>query len=341
MSITRQQIEQFANIPAELKEHAQWVLWKREDRLGRMTKVPYSAFGGRASSTNSDTWADYETVVGHLRAHASLFDGIGFALSVEDEYTGVDLDHVIDPDTREIDEWVLPVLWRLHSYTEVTPSRTGLRVFVRGKLPPGGRKHGPFEIYSEGRYLTITGEMVRCGGYAPHHPANNCGPDALPIIYERTEQLAIIHREVFGLPEPEASTPRPVPGVVLLSDRDLLDHAMNAANGPAFRQLWEGNRSGYPSESESDLALCSHLLFWTGGNVAEAGRLFQLSGLMRPKWNERHAADGRTYGDLTLAKALSAMTDFYSGPTSVGSAPSGPAFMEPAGDMVEDFFRGY
>lgn len=330
---------QFENIPAELRQLDQWVCWKREERLGRLTKVPYSAHSGRlASSTNPATWASFIEAVAYYRAHQSRIDGIGFVVTEDDPYIGVDLDHVLDPETNEIDAWAVPVLARLHSYSEISPSGTGVRIFVKGKLPAGGRKHGPFEIYESGRYLTVTGNTIRCGGGA-WCLDNRRDVHPIPYIAERTAVLAAIHEEVFGKPEPTLEPKRPAPGL-MLSDRDLLDHAMNAANGDAFRTLWEGQRAGYQSDSESDLALASHLLFWAGGDTNEASRLFRLSGLYRDKWDERHAADGSTYGDMTLTKALATMTDFYGGNPSVGAAPNGPAFMN-SGNMVEDFFRGY
>jgi putative DNA primase/helicase len=333
----------FQNIPAELQACPQWVCWRREDRLGKMTKVPYSAHTGNtkrlASSTNPATWASFIEVVSYYRAHQSLFDGIGFVVTDADPYVGVDLDHVIDLDTGAMDAWAVNILSRLHSYSEVSPSGTGVRIFVKGSLPAGGRKSGPFEIYESGRYLTVTGNIIDCGGGA-WCLDNEAGRHNLPYIAERTAVLAAIHEEVFGKPEPTTATKRPAPGL-MLSDRDLLDHAMSAANGAAFRSLWEGQRSAYQSDSESDLALCSHLLFWAGGDAHEAGRLFQLSGLMRDKWNERHRGDGTTYGEMTIARALASMTDFYSGAPAVGAAPTGPAFMSNPSDMVEEFFRGY
>ncbi len=285
----------FANIPAELRQYAQWVCWRREDRLGKMTKVPYSALsGGRASSTNPATWASYAGVLAYYQAHRSRFDGIGFVLSDADPFVGIDLDHVVDIPTGHIAEWCLPVILRCASYSEVSPSGTGIRIFVKGKLPSGGRKHGPLELYESARYLTVTGNTL-IGGPA--------------TIEERSDQLAIIHREVFGEPEPAMPTPRATPVFLPANDYELLDRAMNAVNGERFRALWLGNRTGYQSDSESDQALCSHLVYWCNGDTQRADALFRQSGLYRDKWDDRHAADGRTYGQMTIAKALQGLAN--------------------------------
>ena len=71
-----------------------------------------------------------------------------------------------------------------------------------------------------------------------------------------------------------------------------------------IRRLWEGDITGYPSESEADAALCELLAFWGARDPAQLDRLVRRSGLYRPKWDERRGADGATYGQVTIARAL-------------------------------------
>jgi putative DNA primase/helicase len=70
----------------------------------------------------------------------------------------------------------------------------------------------------------------------------------------------------------------------------------------------EDGSSAYASQSEADLALCN-LGTAAGGNADQLDKLFRLSGLYRPKWDERHSSDGQTYGQMTIAKALSGRDD--------------------------------
>jgi hypothetical protein len=101
-----------------------------------------------------------------------------------------------------------------------------------------------------------------------------------------------------------------------LSDEALLARARAARNGPKFARLWSGDVSGYtradgtPDASAADQALCNMLAFYTRDRL-QIDRLFRLSGLVRPKWDERHAADGRTYGEMTVDQALSFVTERY------------------------------
>ncbi len=144
---------------AALQEYPQWVVWRREVRDSKETKIPYRADGkGRASSTDAKTWATYQAACDAYAA--GEYDGIGFVFTQNDPFTGVDLDKCRNPQTGEIKAWAQAIVDRLNSYTEITPSSTGLHVIIKGKLPPGGNRRGNIEFYDHARYFTITGEHL-------------------------------------------------------------------------------------------------------------------------------------------------------------------------------------
>jgi len=89
------------------------------------------------------------------------FDGIGFVLSKKDPFVGWDFDHCRNPDTEEIDLKVREYIELLNSYTEISPSGTGIRIFVKADLPGTRRKKGNIEVYNLGRYLTLTGHRIK------------------------------------------------------------------------------------------------------------------------------------------------------------------------------------
>ena len=150
-----------AGIPDELKAIPQWVGWRYEERLYsrtgelKRTKVPYQLDGRRASSTDSATWTTFEQATAAYQRGG--FSGIGFVVTLEAGIVGVDLDHCRNPETGVIEPWAQLLVDRLGSYSEITPSRTGLRIFVYGHLPSHGRKKGNVEMYDSGRFLTVTG----------------------------------------------------------------------------------------------------------------------------------------------------------------------------------------
>jgi primase-polymerase (primpol)-like protein len=94
--------------------------------------------------------------------------------------------------------------------------------------------------------------------------------------------------------------------------------------------LWEGSNDARSGDwSRADLALVDHPAWWSQGDVAQIDRLFRQSGRMRPKWDEPHSGDGRTYGEIIVDKAMKGRTDFYN--------PNGEAAGEgePAEKVVE------
>jgi putative DNA primase/helicase len=292
-----------SGIPRELKRLPNWVNWTIENRDGKDTKIPINPkTGGQAQSNNSSTWATYDQALKcYKKCENERIQGIGFVPT--NGYVGVDLDHCRDPEAGHIESWAQEIISQLNSYTEITPSGAGVRVWIKGTLPSQGRKKGNIEMYTTGRFFTVTGQHL----------------EGTPIeIHHRENELRAIHSKVFG------NGKKPKSGNSLsLSDVDLIKKAMAAANGDKFNQLWTGDFNNYPSQSEADLALCLLLAFWTGKDPGRIDSLFRQSGLMREKWDEKHFGDGRTYGEATIQTAIEQTTEVYSGPkTNHQDAPS-------------------
>ena len=96
------------------------------------------------------------------------------------------------------------------------------------------------------------------------------------------------------IPVPAAPV-RPKPSPAGISDDEII---ARIGNDPQWNGDWEGS---YPSHSEADLALCCKLAFWTGKDERRMDSLFRVSGLMRPKWDEKHGP--LTYGEEAIRKA--------------------------------------
>jgi putative DNA primase/helicase len=299
----------FNQIPDQLKRLSQWVNWTVEERGGKVTKIPINPkTGGQAQSNNPLTWGTFNAAVERFRkCENDHIEGIGFMLS-GNGLCGLDLDDCIDEDGN-IYPLAKEIVNMANSYTEVTPSGKGLRIFAKGELPTGRRKKADFEVYNSGRFLTVTGNHLE-------------GTPA--TIEQRDKEISEIHRQMFGTKKatpnkentPSSSSPLP-------DDSALLHRAMNAANGERFKKLWEGDSSNHPSPSEADLALCSMLAFWTNNDGNRIDRLFRQSKLMRPKWDEKHFADGRTYGQVTIQKAIEQTHETYSKPETKTTPSTG------------------
>lgn len=145
----------FYSVPAELVGLNRWLVWKGK-------KVPYNASAPsmNASSTDPETWSSFDLAC--TTYEEGGFDGIGFALN-GDGLVGVDLDKcVIDGKPSDA---ALNLLDRIGcGYVEFSPSGTGLRGFGYGPVIKGARGQLDgvnVELYSAGRYLTVTGHPVR------------------------------------------------------------------------------------------------------------------------------------------------------------------------------------
>jgi putative DNA primase/helicase len=83
-------------VPDDLKELDQWVVWRYERRNGKPTKVPCRTSGELASVTNPSTWTSFERALECWRQFPRQYAGIGFVFSAADPYCGIDLDGCID-----------------------------------------------------------------------------------------------------------------------------------------------------------------------------------------------------------------------------------------------------
>lgn len=309
----------YDDLPAELTTGQRFVCWQYQEREGKKTKVPVSPKGGMAKVNTPSTWGTFQEAVSHCEKQG--LSGIGIVLSKNTgpSLVGIDLDHCIDdadnltPEAKEIVE-------TLNSYSEITPSGRGLRVFVKGKLPDGARRKGTIEIYDDLRYLTLTGNHYK----------------GTPRTVEARQEELI---KVWGK---FVSPPAPVKERPAVADRDLPDDelpqkAMSAANGASFGQLWAGDFSEYPSQSEADMALCCHLAFRTGNDAGRIDDLFRQSGLYRPKWDKIHV-QGRTYGEETIRKAIAGTMEVYRGKQERAPDPDTKPPKEPV-DILSQLFR--
>lgn len=144
-----------------LKADRKWVAWRYVQRKGgKPTKPPVNPATGKAAKVSDPTtWGTYEEAV--ARQKADNLPGVGYVMTEDDNLTGGDLDHVRDATTGELVPWAQKVVELAETYTEVSPSGTGLRLFWLGKIAKSVKNDEKgVEVYRDGRYLTITGNHV-------------------------------------------------------------------------------------------------------------------------------------------------------------------------------------
>ena len=153
------------NIPPELSGLRQWVGWVGKPQSGstKLDKIPINPMSGRAaSSTDPKTWGNFEQAMAWYQSQLKrrlFIGGIGFVFSEDDLYCGVDLDHCRDSETGVFRDWPEVLLQKLNSYTEVSPSLEGVKVFCKAKKLKSIKKDN-IEVYFTARFFTVTGRWV-------------------------------------------------------------------------------------------------------------------------------------------------------------------------------------
>jgi hypothetical protein len=143
------------------------VLGTDKDGNPRFDKPPLKLSGDRLVGASHSNPADWTTYTDACAIVAHAIDGAeaaGFVFHDSDPYSGVDFDGCRDPETGAIAEWAKVWIDRLNSYTEISVSGTGVKVWVRGKLPKAIihklGEHKGIEIYSRQRYFWMTGNRL-------------------------------------------------------------------------------------------------------------------------------------------------------------------------------------
>ncbi len=168
---------------ADLKLLPQWVGYTA-------AKVPMNPHNGRAAASNNpDSWLTAAQAWAAKKRHN--WAGVGYVFTIAAGVVGVDLDKCIDADGHLSDE-ARQIVQMLNSYTERSPSGTGLHILARGSIPHSVKQVG-FEMYNELRYFTVTGNVYG-------DPRD---------IEERDDELLALHAtyaEVRSTPEPFTPT---------------------------------------------------------------------------------------------------------------------------------------
>lgn len=239
------------NVPQELRDRPQWCLWK----IGGGRKLPLSHRGGYASCTDPDTWATFEVAARVFLHNAHVCRGFNFACG--DGLGGLDLDGVVAAD-GSMSPMMTLFLGHLNSYTELSPSGTGLRVFFLYEEPHENRKAGAVELYFNRHFLSVTGDLYQ-------------GRDRLAVADVGAERILTALRPRKPL------LPRLPVREVTQDDNELLEKMFRSKSGHRIHSLWCGETQ-HKSASESDMALMSHLAYWTAGDTERMIRLFLSSG---------------------------------------------------------------
>ena len=312
-----------------LKQIPNWVSYKIEwdAQRERKRKIPLNPHDGTNAKANDPaTWGTYEEAMTYAiecaRKQGTSFGqyfGVGFEFGGSG-YAGIDLDHVVKSDGT-LKDFAREIVDMVNSYTEYSPSGTGLHILFRldrplSELCTRNRNDGiGLEIYDAGRYFTVTGK-----------PYGELRP-----IAERTEAILEVCKKYMKQEEErrKQATPTVNPPRASLSDSELLDKMFRSQHGRDIEALYRGDTSAYDGDaSRADEALCFYLAYWTNNDPNRIDSLFRQSGLYRAeKWDKKHYKTGETYGDHTIREAIKKVPEWT--PTSKRVDRQGEGIKDP------------
>jgi putative DNA primase/helicase len=128
---------------------------------GENSNLPQTGVFARTNAPG--LWGRFEEALHACEWGRWGYAGIGFLFTCKDPYVGIDMDHCRDPKTGSMEPWAQEIIDEARSYTENSPSGTGLHIIVKMKEKPPGlnkRKFGDIEIFVASVYLTFTGDHL-------------------------------------------------------------------------------------------------------------------------------------------------------------------------------------
>jgi len=191
----KEMIPDKANLPLELVELKQFILWFEEGEGEKRDKVPAAPWSTghwkAASPTDPSNWTDFNTALEYAGKKEGY--GIGFSFKPEGGLVGIDLDNCIAEE--KIDEKASKIIKDANSYAEISPSGRGVHILMKGILPgviKNDKEH--VEVYDRDRYFTLTGR--RCT-FTPAQLSENYG--LLEKLYKKygtkTEPIMLANNE--------------------------------------------------------------------------------------------------------------------------------------------------
>lgn len=309
---------------AAMAPYRQWMLFKlvpSRRNPGKMDKLPcHPITGDVVTAHDSANWTTAEHAVVAANALGGRF-GVAFVLTQEDPFWFLDIDGAAMHDGSWSELAQAMLTYFAGCAVEVSSSGSGLHIIGSGAhlIPPHGKKNisSRLELYTTRRFIALTGNhAMGDSGFTP--PLVNlqwlAGTYFPPSAAENSEG------ELSS--EPVKEWRGPEDDEVLLRRALRSGAARSAFGGQAsFADLWDANEEAlarsYPPDpggalpwdgSSADMALASHLAFWTGRHGERIRRLMERSALVRDKWDREDYIVG------TIARACALTTKVLQDP---------------------------
>ncbi|MFZ5483733.1 MAG: DUF3987 domain-containing protein [Pseudomonadota bacterium] len=174
------------NIPQALRDRPQWLVWRFEQKDGekKPRKVPYYCNGRRRTGEQGSPEDRAHLVEHATAAKAGDASGVGFAFLPGDGLIGIDLDHCRDPKSGELTDRARAIVEACASYTELSPSGTGLHIYCLGETETFKSNDIGVEVFCGRQFFTVTGTHLE----GTPLEVNPIPPEALRRLRATVEQ---------------------------------------------------------------------------------------------------------------------------------------------------------
>ncbi len=294
----------------DLKIKSQWCNWELRAEKGKVPLNPHNLKSG-AKTNDYRTWGTYKQVKRNNIGIGVMFDNMLCGIDID----GTDNHTVVNSLQAEIVEYFKDI-----TYIETSPSGAGVHILFRFDMN---------ELPLEPKFDKKTGEVTSYtldSNYYQKNPHNGieCYFSGITKRYftftgnqiSTTNEIAILPQtEIFAFLDKYMIKPikngKTKQNNITFTDGELIDKIRNSKQGSKFNSLFNGDTSNHnDDDSKADLALCSIIAWWSGGDFNTIDRIFRQSMLYREKWERE---DYRTW---TIEEAINGCGgDFYK-PTS-------------------------
>lgn len=309
--------------PYPLRSRVQFVCWRAEwnEEKGKFSKIPVNPKTGRNGKSNDpNTWSDFDTACQAVDKYG--LSGIGIVLTKG--VVGIDIDHCIDK-SGSVSAEATDIMSKINSYTEISPSGDGLHILAFADLPEGARRNGNVEMYNDGRFFTLTGNIYK-GNYIKMAKKEEAAV-GVSAVHQK-----YVHREKAPSNSGAGAVKR---SDLALDDNKLIEKMENSSKyGDQFKALYGGSTAKFGGDdSKADMALAGQIAFYTQDRT-QIDRIFRNSGLMRDKWDERHGS--KTYGEITIDNAIAGLNKTYDSEYAKKQAPKRTDYQKKKKPMTMD-----
>lgn len=293
-----------SSTPAELipSPWAVWIAELRKEQEGKFNKAPRSPASGKKIGANQpEKFGTFDEA--KIAFELGSYTGVGVLLHGTG-IVGVDIDDYakVFALRPEVKQWVNQAIKR-GAYCEYSPSGKGLRLFLIGTLPVGGRKSDGLEIYADKRFLTVTGHTIPSNrkGISNHLTHDQELIDEFLYLFPNKKNHSATDPNSLGIQLRTGSLNRTDIPTPLQKKLPELFSTVPLLVKEKWRDLYNGDISAYEDdESRADLAMAGYLAR-EGCTADEIDQIMRTSALYRGKWDTSRGKSTWLHNTIALA----------------------------------------